>query len=325
MNRQSGNVHEFENLEELRRFDLTYNEASNNAIMKSISEIFKCTEDSIQNIEPIKLGMTNHSFTFTHDDVKYIMRIPGEGTDVTVNREEEYHVYQLISPHNLSDDLIYIDPKTGYKITKYLENARICDLYNFSEVQACMKKLREFHDLKLKVDHTFDVFERMDYYESLWLTKTSCFRDYAETKANILKLRSFVETAPKEWSLTHIDSIPSNFLIEETDGKQRVRLIDWEYASMQDPHLDLGMFIVNTMYDHEHADKLIDCYFTEGCPDVIRLKIYAYVAMIGLLWSNWCEYKSHMGIEFGEFSLGQYRMAKDYYRIFTEKQEEIRK
>ena len=40
------------------------------------------------------------------------------------------------------------------------------------------------------------------------------------------------------------------------------------------------------------------------------------------LWSNWCEYKRNLGVEFGEYSLRQYRYAKDYYRIV---QDELKK
>ena len=51
-------------------------------------------------------------------------------------------------------------------------------------------------------------------------------------------------------------------------------------------------------------------------------KIYCYIAACGLLWSNWCEYKRNLGVEFGEYSLRQYRYAKDYYRIV---QDELKK
>jgi hypothetical protein len=40
--------------------------------------------------------------------------------------------------------------------------------------------------------------------------------------------------------------------------------------------------------------------------------------MCGLLWSNWCEYKRKLGVEFGEYSLRQYRYAKDFYRAALE-------
>ena len=47
--------------------------------------------------------------------------------------------------------------------------------------------------------------------------------------------------------------------------------------------------------------------------------IYALIAACGLLWSNWCEYKQHLGVEFGEYSLRQYRYAKEYYRYAAER------
>ena len=74
----------------------------------------------------------------------------------------------------------------------------------------------------------------------------------------------------------------------------------------------------------EYKDKLIDCYFKNKCPERIRLKIYAYVAISGLIWSNWCEYKRQIGQEFGEYSISQYRYAKEYCRIvLKELNEEI--
>ena len=41
--------------------------------------------------------------------------------------------------------------------------------------------------------------------------------------------------------------------------------------------------------------------------------------MCGLLWSNWCEYKRGLGVDFGEYSLRQYRYAKDFYKLFIER------
>lgn len=54
----------------------------------------------------------------------------------------------------------------------------------------------------------------------------------------------------------------------------------------------------------------------------IRIKIYCYIAVCGLLWSNWCEYKKICGVEFGEYSVQQYCYAKDYYEIV---QDELKK
>jgi thiamine kinase-like enzyme len=83
---------------------------------------------------------------------------------------------------------------------------------------------------------------------------------------------------------------------------------------MQDPHVDLAMFIIYSLYNKEEADRLIDIYFENQCDRKTRIKIYCYIAMCGLLWSNWCEFKRQLGVEFGEYSLRQYRYAKDYYK-----------
>ncbi len=95
---------------------------------------------------------------------------------------------------------------------------------------------------------------------------------------------------------------------------------------MQDPHVDIAMFCVYSLYNKRQCDRLIDIYFEGKCDRISRAKVYAYISMCGLLWSNWCEFKRKLGVEFGEYSLRQYRFAKDYYRDAKELiEEEARK
>ena len=76
-----------------------------------------------------------------------------------------------------------------------------------------MKKLREFHELKLKVNHEFDLFEHIQFYEQLWEGSPSTFKDYAETKRKVFSLKSYVEQYCGQKVLTHIDAVPDNFLL----------------------------------------------------------------------------------------------------------------
>lgn len=139
----------------------------------------------------------------------------------------------------------------------------------------------------------------------------------------MFRLRGYIDAHAEEKVLTHIDAVPDNFLLIDADGREEVRLIDWEYAGMQDPHVDIAMFCIYAMYGREYVDRLIDAYFTEGCGRETRIKIYCYIAACGLLWSNWCEFKRNLGVEFGEYSLQQYRYAKEYYRIVQEELERM--
>ena len=305
---------EINTYEQLREIDSDSSQLQTDAI-QVICEALGAQQDEVTNITVLKKGMTNRSFLFSCKDKKYIMRIPGEGTDQLINRRQEAAVYQTIAGRRICDEIAYINPENGYKITEYLEGARVCDAEKEEDLQKCMKKLREFHGQKLRVDHSFDLFGQMEYYESLWEGTPSAYKDYEKTKAHVLQLKDYIEANAGEWVLTHIDAVPDNFLFVEENGKEEIRLIDWEYAGMQDPHVDIAMFCIYSLYKKEQVDHLIDLYFEGNCDDRTRIKIYCYIAVCGLLWSNWCEYKRKLGVEFGEYSLRQYRYAKDYYKI----------
>ena len=306
-----GQVVEINTYEQLRELDSDSVQLQNDAI-GTICRVFDASPRDITHITVLKKGMTNRSFLFTCRGKQYIMRIPGEGTDRLIDRRQEAAVYGAIRDLSLCDDVYYIDPANGYKITAFLENARVCDPENPNDVRRCMAFLRKFHERRLHVGHSFDIFGQIEFYEQLWKGNPSVYADYRRTKEQILSLRPYIEAHAGEKVLTHIDAVPDNFLLTGDD----IRLIDWEYAGEQDPHVDIAMFAIYALYDRAQIDALIDAYFPEGCPGETRLKIYCYVAACGLLWSNWCEYKRQLGVEFGEYSLRQYRYAKDFYRIF---------
>lgn len=323
---RKSNAVEINTYEQLRDFDSNSNHLKSDAIY-TITTALRCRKEDIQDITVLKKGMTNRSFLFTVDGSKYIMRIPGEGTDQLINRKQEAEVYRTISGLGLCDDPIYINPENGYKITKFLEGIRVCDSESLADLRKCMMKLRQFHAMKLKVNHTFNIFEQIEFYESLWEDTPSVYQDYARTKELVFSLKSFIDGLKKDWYLTHIDAVPDNFLFYICDGQEEenLQLTDWEYSGMQDPHVDIAMFCIYSLYNKRQCDCLIDIYFENNCDHITRAKIYAYIAMCGLLWSNWCEYKRKFGIEFGEYSLRQYRYAKDYYRYATELIEEEKK
>lgn len=289
----------------------------------TICKVMGCVSDDIADIEILKKGMTNRSISFYvsngPNSGKYIMRIPGEGTDKLINRYHEFEVFKTISGCSVCDAPVYINPKNGYKITRYLENTRVCDARNECDVKKCMEKLHTLHQLRLKVGHNFDIFEQLDFYEHLWQGQTSAYADYYDTKANVLSLKRIIDGMDKEWCLTHIDAVSDNFLFCSTeDGLEDLQLVDWEYSGMQDPHVDVAMFGIYAKYDKKHMDRLIDIYFENKCDKQTRLKIYCYIAICGLLWSNWCEYKHRLGVEFGDYSLYQYKYAQEYFAYVNE-------
>lgn len=135
----SMNVAEINTYEQLRDLDADSDQL-NSDIIKIASTVLGCDTN---DIEVLKKGMTNRSFLFKALGQKYIMRIPGEGTDQLIDRKNEADVYRAISGRGLCDDPIYINRNNGYKITKFLENVRACDPNNESDVKKCIEVLKK--------------------------------------------------------------------------------------------------------------------------------------------------------------------------------------
>ena len=308
-------VVEINTYEQLRELDKNSSHLQSDAIAAA-AEIIGVGNDEIVDISVLKKGMTNRSFLFSCRNRKYIMRIPGEGTQQLIDRRAEAEVYQSLKGKGICDNVIYMNAENGYKITEFIEGTRVCDPFNPKDLVICMEKLRAFHEQEFGVEREFHIFEQIEFYEALWGGKPSAYQDYETTKERVMRLQSYINAHTDKKVLTHIDAVPDNFLImEDEKGACEVRIIDWEYAGMQDPHIDIAMFCISSMYEKEQVDNLIDIYFQQNCPDETRVKIYCYIAACGLLWSNWCEYKAILGVKFGEYSQRQYDYAREYYQI----------
>lgn len=279
-------------------------------ILDIIKSVFNLQNTDIELI-PLKQGMTNDSFIFSLNNERYIIRVPGVNTEKIINRHEEYDVYQAIKDEEFVEPVIYIDRDKGYKISKFIENSHTVNPKDWNEINACLKRLKEFHNQSHRVEHYFDVFEHINYYESL-MPNASKYEDYKETKKNIESLEPIIENLVKDWTLCHIDAVCDNFLVTEN---QDVYLIDFEYAAMQDPDLDVAMFIVYSLFNRQEIDRIIDIYFEHQATPLKRYKIYSYIAIVGLLWSNWCEAKQDQELLNSSYAQQQYNYAKTFYQI----------
>lgn len=304
-------VYEFENLEELRKFDPKYQNQSNNRAMELVADVFQVQESEIQGIQCLKSGMTNKSFLFQLKDQHYICRIPGPGTELLINRVQESEVYKTIQPLDISEKIIYMNGHNGYKIVEYYEGARTARADSREDMIACMKVLRRLHESGLAVDHDFDIRERILFYERLCMSHGgTLFEDYDKIQNQMVELMDNLDHLDRPKTLAHIDSNVDNFLILP-DGQ--IRLIDWEYSGMCDPLADLGMCAIYSYYDEEEVEQLMDIYFERPAEPEERLAVYSYIALGGFLWTLWAVYKSSLGEEFGDYTLVMYRYAKRYY------------
>lgn len=313
VNRQPENqVYEFENLEELRLFDPKYQNHSDNDALKLVSQVFKVPESEITDIKCLKAGMTNKSFLFKVGQKHCICRIPGPGTELLINRKQEKQVYDVVTPLGITERLLYINDRTGYKIADYYDNSRNASASDWTDMEKCIKMMRCLHQSGVVLGHSFDIRDRIEFYEKLCRSHGGVlFEDYEEVKGWMDWLMDSLDKLDRPQTLCHIDANVDNFLFLQ-DGS--VKLLDWEYAGMCDPMIDVSMCAIYSYYSEDDMEKLLRLYLEGEPSEEEYFALYAYAALGGFLWSLWAVYKSVLGDEFGEYTIIMYRFAKRYYR-----------
>jgi CTP:phosphocholine cytidylyltransferase-like protein/thiamine kinase-like enzyme/predicted transcriptional regulator len=304
-------VYEFENLEELRDFDFSYRDQSRSEIMSLIAFIFQIKENEIKDIKPLKLGMTNKSFLFSLKDKKYICRLPGEGTDKLINRNEEFESIQAVVPLNITENIVYIDPKSGIKISEFERGARSVDITNEAEVSKCLSILRNLHNSDIQVPHHFNLEKNILFYEEICRENDAIlFEDYSMVRTKMSELLSLIKNMDIPIKFSHVDAHFDNFLVLPNG---EFKLIDWEYAGMCDPLIDLSMFALYGTLDSDQVEELMRQYFETDPTEDERLRVFIYMALGGFVWSLWAQYKQAQGVKFGDYTINMYRYAKQYY------------
>lgn len=309
---EHGTIVEFESLEELRAYDKSYLKESRSSILEIIKRELNCELTDIINIEILKAGMTNESFVFEVFNERYVFRNPGAGTEQLIKRQEEYEIYQLIKDLKISDDVIYMNPEFGYKITRFIENSEHFSYDKPEHMEMALDLLRILHNSGLECSHDFDIEERIMFYYDLCIKNNAIlFNDFDDVFSNVKEIIKQLKFLDREKVLCHVDFVEDNFLFT----KDRIYLLDWEYAGMADPLIDIAVFVVYGGLQDEEVVNLLEAYLQRTATKEELLITHSYVALAGFLWALWTQYKQSCGDDFGTYGMEQYQYARKYGRI----------
>lgn len=307
---EAGVIYEFDNLDELRVFDPSYVDNIDSAIMKNICAVLKCSASDIVRIDPIKSGMTNISFRFEVGNERYVYRHPGKGTEAFINRKAEAEAIQAASSLGIDSTFIHMDPAEGWKISRYIENARELDYHNEDDVRQAIRKLKKLHDAHIKVQNDFDVWKTaMNFVEQIRSRGRDDYEGFADLLADMTKLNSLVQQQGREYCLCHCDCFSTNFLVHGGG----IELIDWEYAGNDDPALDLGVFICSCEdYTLKDVARILKLYFGRVPSGEEQRHCIAYIALASYYCFTWALYQEIRGNFTGHYLYLWQKSASTY-------------
>ena len=305
-----GVINEFDSLDELRAFDPHFLENVDSEIFDNICKTLGCSKSEIHDVYPLKQGLTNLSCHFSTNDGEYVYRHPGVGTELLVNRRGEVAALKKAKELGLDDTFIYEDPARGWKISKFVRDARQPNPHDAAQMSRMMQMCRRLHESGATVETEFDFYAEAKRYESLLLKKGPIeIPGYWNLAKKVDELEDHVvaDAAPK--CLCHNDFFYMNFLIDQSD---KYYLIDWEYAGLSDYSNDFGTCCVCCELTEDEVDAALDSYFGRKATEGEAAHNYAHIALAGWCWYLWSLLKEAEGDFVGEWLYIYYNYGVKY-------------
>jgi thiamine kinase-like enzyme len=262
-------------------------------------------------------GITNHNYTVyvnggpgNPGGGKYMLRIPGLGTDMFIDRENERDCMIAAAKAGVGPAVLYtLDPE-GALVSAFVDG-EIMHPESLAghpdRIRQVVETVKVVHD-KAVFKHQIQVFEMLRGYTKIARDIKAPMSPQLE---EMLRVVDDIEKAmgrdePKPVAC-HNDLLSENFIVD-ADGKMWV--IDWEYGGMTDPYFDWGDFIMEHPFTREEERLVLTTYC--GHMDEHRFaRMMLHRMVSGVWWAVWAMIQLTVSkIDFDYMEWGTERLAR---------------
>ena len=144
------------------------------------------------------------------------------------------------------------------------------------------------------------------------------FGDYAQVKAAVMAVKAQIDSVCDIQNVPcHNDPLCENWVLSADDD--RLYLIDWEYAGMNDGIWDLADVSIEGVFTPENDELLLTEYLGSK-PDQNEYKHFlANKIYVDYLWTLWAKTRvPYDGQPMEDWAVERYARLKDNLRLFAE-------
>lgn len=234
-------------------------------------------------------GMTNHSYKITRrDDEEYLVRIPGEGTEEMINRQDERKSTELACKLEIDSPLLYFGDD-GCKVMKFIQDPQPMSeevMQRKENLVQAADIFRKLHSSGVDTGVRFEVFEMAELYERIIREGgVPFYDDYDSVKQTVMDIKAEIDRDGAQPRVPcHNDSLVGNWVL---DGNGRLYLIDWEYSGMNEAMWDLSCLSIEADYTTELDDALLAAYYNRYADIFEKKRFIAAKLYVDFLWTLW--------------------------------------
>jgi thiamine kinase-like enzyme len=233
-------------------------------------------------------GLTNQVYKLDFGDRRFILRIPGKGTEDYIDRAVELHNARVAAEAGVSAEVLYGDAQSGIMLSRFIDGIATMSPERFRERQGAPARaaaaLKQMHGCGQEFRFRFELFAMIDDYLAILDRQKAELPDgYHQVVESAQPLRAALDANPMPLAPCHCDPLCENFL---DDGK-RMWIVDWEYSGMNDPIWDLGDLSVEAGFDAAQDREMMEAYCGGAPTAALMGRMVIYKAMCDLLWTLW--------------------------------------
>lgn len=234
-------------------------------------------------------GMTNHSYKVTRaDGEKYLVRLPGEGTEELINRQDEKKSTELACRLGIDSELLYFGDD-GKKVMKFIPDPQPMDervMKREENLRQAAQIFRRLHTCGEDTGVRFEVFEMAEAYKKIIRDNhVALYSDYEDVTKTIMDIKAAVDSegdAPKV--PCHNDCLVANWVL---DCSGKMWLIDWEYSGMNEAMWDLSCLSIEAAFTEENDNALLNAYYERQATIEEKKRFIAAKLYVDYLWTLW--------------------------------------
>ncbi|MCB2137315.1 MAG: phosphotransferase [Rhodobacteraceae bacterium] len=226
--------------------------------------------NDLQDIVPLKGGVSNASFTVRDRTGTYVARVGEDYPCHQVSREREVIASRAAFDAGLSPEVVFSGP--GVMVVRFLEARTYGEADVRANTEAVVDIVTRCHrEMGRRITGQgaiFWVFQVLrDYAHTL---KAGAHRSVPELP-RLMAITDALEAAqvPMPVVFGHHDLLPTNFM----DDGARLWLIDWEYGAFGTAMFDLANIAANNSFAEDDEIALLDAYFGRR-PEESLLRAY---------------------------------------------------
>jgi thiamine kinase-like enzyme len=223
------------------------------------------------SIRPLDGGITNRNYVVDVEHRQYVVRLPGKKTELLgIDRDREVEASLRAAELGIGPPTIGQLPKVGTLITEFVDGVHLDGPAFNARLPQIVGLLKTFHSSG-PLTGAFPIHRVVEWHardaSSHGVTPPSAYERLHQQSRRIEAAFGAAAMAPVP---SHNDLLPGNILF----GEDRVWLLDYEYAGMNDVFFDLANLSVNCGLTREADETLLALYFGAVTPSrIARLQL----------------------------------------------------